>query len=76
MQNPRKHTGCPPSLSPLRNQQQQQQQQQVESRPSTNLAESQLPGDSRSWESPEKEDNVWRLFIQTLLVKYQTSPGM
>ena len=26
-----------------------------------------LPGDSRSWESPEKADNVWRLFIQILL---------
>ena len=25
------------------------------------------PGDSRSWESPEKADNVWRLFIQILL---------
>ena len=24
-------------------------------------------GDSRSWESPEKVDNVWRLFIQILL---------
>ena len=28
---------------------------------------SHLPGDSRSWESPEKADNVWRLFIQILL---------
>ena len=26
-----------------------------------------LPGDSGSWESPEKADNVWRLFIQILL---------
>ena len=26
-----------------------------------------LPGDSRSWESPEKEDNVWWLFIQIFL---------
>ena len=25
------------------------------------------PGDSRSWESPEKADNIWRLFIQILL---------
>ena len=25
------------------------------------------PGDSRSWESPEKADNVWLLFIQILL---------
>ena len=25
-----------------------------------------VPGDSRSWESPEKADNVWRLFIQIL----------
>ena len=25
------------------------------------------PGDSRSWESPEKADNVWWLFIQILL---------
>ena len=33
--------GCPPSLSPLRNQQQQQQQQEVERWPSTNSAESQ-----------------------------------
>ena len=24
-------------------------------------------GDSRFWESPEKADNVWRLFIQILL---------
>ena len=24
------------------------------------------PGDSRSWESPEKEDNVYWLFIQIL----------
>ena len=29
--------------------------------------ESDSPGDSRSWESPEKADNVWRLFIQILL---------
>ena len=26
-----------------------------------------VPGDSSSWESPEKADNVWRLFIQILL---------
>ena len=26
-----------------------------------------LPGDSRSWESPEKADNIWQLFIQILL---------
>ena len=25
------------------------------------------PDDSRSWESPENADNVWRLFIQILL---------
>ena len=24
------------------------------------------PAESRSWESPEKEDNVYRLFIQIL----------
>ena len=23
-----------------------------------------IPGDSRSWESPEKADNVWQLFFQ------------
>ena len=26
-----------------------------------------IPDDSRSWESPEKADNVWRLFIQIML---------
>ena len=31
------------------------------------IVEATLPGDSRSWESPEKTDNVWRLFIQILL---------
>ena len=31
------------------------------------LAGKHVPGDSRSWESSEKADNVWRLFIQTLL---------
>ena len=25
-----------------------------------------LPGDFRSWESSERADNVWRLFIQIL----------
>ena len=34
-------------------------------------------GDSRSWESPEKADNVWRLFIQILLHQIPNfSPGM
>ena len=32
-----------------------------------NLNSQNQPGDSRSWESPEKADNVWRLFIQILL---------
>ena len=31
-----------------------------------NLMTGMVPGDSRSWESPEKEDNVYRLFIQIL----------
>ena len=36
-----------------------------------------FPGDSRSWESPEKPDNVWRLFIQILLrIIPDFSPGM
>ena len=30
------------------------------------LPEQLLPGDYRSWESPEKEDNVYWLFIQIL----------
>ena len=43
----------------------------------TTLSSLTLPGDSRSWESPEKADNVWRLFIQILL-RYipDFSPGM
>ena len=36
-----------------------------------------LPGDSRSWESPEKADNAWRLFIHILLREIPDfSPGM
>ena len=33
---------------------------------STMLLSVHHPGDSRSWESLEKEDNVYRLFIQLL----------
>ena len=41
------------------------------------LTFSRIPGDSRSWESPEKADNVWRLFIQILLRQIPNfSPGM
>ena len=41
----------------------------VEERPITVYYEThtKAPGDSRSWESSEKADNVWRLFIQILL---------